>query len=160
MQVILLSWPFPQTVGLVIADFNDITANQADLGVRLPNATLQPPGQSIIFNNIGTNPVFLRDFTGNSIIKGDGGVAAPLLSGKIVQIYLTGVTSAGVWQVIPYGSGVSTISALRFQATNDSILVNDGIIPVDISPPGGIIDLILGDKLTSLDDQLDTTDGL
>ncbi len=155
----VLSWSFPQTGGIVMADFNDIVSIGEDLGIVLPNATLQSAGQSIIFNNIGEDAIFLRDYLGHSIIKGEGGSDAPLLVGQIVQIYLTSnATADGVWQVIPYANGINSIASISFTSTNNTILINDEFSEI-VGPPTGAINLELGEKLTTLDNQLGDNNG-
>lgn len=113
-QDVMLSWPDEtSSTGPFATRIIDITSTLSGLSVVLPDASKSGVGETILFNNIGSNPVTVKDFSGTQVL-----VAS---SGTVWQIYLSSnTTTAGVWKSLQYGSSVSTASA--------SSLVGNGII--------------------------------
>lgn len=94
---IKLSWPYPRTEGEIASDINDVSSSNDAHTITLPPANTVETGTSLLFNNVGQ-----KDFT---LLYNDGTpLTNVIIPGEVIQIYLTeNLTSAGVWQVIPFG---------------------------------------------------------
>lgn len=133
---VILSWQYPQTSPLIVADFNNVDAQLFDdqpLSVRLPAANNTSTGQSMVFNNVGNNRFELRD--------GSASLLYTLKLGEVITLYLTNnSTPAGVWQVIPFGGGEAGIVSVTATSPFGSLAITGGTeegIPGVITPPGG-----------------------
>ena len=113
-QDVGLSWPDEtSSTGPFATRIIDLTSTFSGLSVVLPDASKSGVGETILFNNIGSNPVTVKDFSGTQVLLAS--------SGTVWQVYLSSnTTTAGVWKSLQYGSSVSTASA--------SSLVGNGII--------------------------------
>jgi len=90
----------------------DINPLSSSLVITMPDATEVGVGQTVLFNNVGSNTVTIKDNTGTQI-------CAPQ-SGTTFQIYLTNnSTAGGTWRSFQYGASAS--------ATNASSLAGLGI---------------------------------
>ena len=100
-----LAWPLetaPTTN--VVASIMDINATATSLVITMPDATEVGVGQTVLFNNVGSNTLVIRDYDGNQI-------CAPQ-SGTTFQIYLTdNTTAAGSWRSFQYGASASSENA-------------------------------------------------
>ena len=86
------------------ANIIDVNCTVGGLYIYLPAANLASTGQAILFNNIGTFPFTVVDFSGNTITS--------VSSGKLWQVYVADNTTAnGIWQILQYGVGTSSASA-------------------------------------------------
>ena len=83
---IALSWAYPFTGGVVVANINDVSASADGYTLTLPPANLVPTGTTLLFNNIGFHHFIILDNIGLPIT---GSTIAP---GGIIQIYLTSST--------------------------------------------------------------------
>ena len=104
---ITLNWPLESApaqdhYAAKIMDINCITGGAT---IFLPNATGAGVGETILFNNVTSDP--LANFT-----VSNGSQVANVPPGATVQVYLADNSSAaGVWRNIPYGVGVSPAQA-------------------------------------------------
>lgn len=137
---ITLSWYSPQTSDYIVSDFNDVISNNDSRTMRLPDATLTNTGQSMVFNNVGSYDFTLLTFDGqpfNNVIR----------PGEVVQLYLfDNADQNGKWRIIPFGGGISAISALSFESKNKSLDITNSTI----TPPGGNVEFSISESLDNL----------
>jgi hypothetical protein len=94
----------------LIAGIMDVTATSGPWSLTLPSALEASNGQTILFNNVGSNSFIIRNNSGTQI-------AAPT-AGQVWQIYLTDNTTAGgTWLAFQYGAAVSTANAASLAGT-------------------------------------------
>jgi hypothetical protein len=94
----------------LIAGIMDVTATSGPWSLTLPSALEASTGQTILFNNVGSNSFIIRNNSGTQI-------AAPT-AGQVWQIYLTDNTTAGgTWLAFQYGAAVSTANAASLAGT-------------------------------------------
>ena len=113
---ITLSWPEETSTNINLATrIMDVTPSGAGLSIILPDAKKSGTGNTILFNNKGS-----QTFT----VKNAGGVqVGTIASGQIWQVYLTSNTSVnGTWQILQYGATTSSANA--------SALAGTGIVAV------------------------------
>ena len=100
-----LAWPLetaPTTN--VVASIMDINATATSLVITMPDATEVGVGQTVLFNNVGSNTFTIKNNTGTQI-------CAPQ-SGTTFQIYLTtNATAGGTWRSFQYGASASSENA-------------------------------------------------
>lgn len=108
---VYLSWPEETSTSENLATkIMDISANSAGLSIYLPAANKSGTGNTILFNNVGSETITIRTITGVQVVT----VAAGLLW----QIYLTNnTTEAGTWQALQYGAAVSQANASSLAGT-------------------------------------------
>lgn len=108
-----LVWPLETAPNTnVVASIMDINPTATSLVITMPDATEVGVGQTVLFNNVGSNTVTIKSNTGTQI-------CAPQ-SGTTFQIYLTNnSTAGGTWRSFQYGASAS--------ATNASSLAGLGI---------------------------------
>ena len=101
----VLEWPLETAPSNeVVARIMDVNATSAGLSITMPDATEASTGETVLFNNVGSNTFTVRDNVGNTI-------CAPQ-SGTTFQIYLTNnSTAAGTWRAFQYGASVSSTNA-------------------------------------------------
>lgn len=93
----------------------DVTALVSGIDIYLPEANKTANGNTILFNNRGSNTVTVRTSTGVQVVT--------IASGELWQIYLANnTTAAGVWRSLQYGAAVSQANA--------SALAGTGIVAV------------------------------
>lgn len=111
-----LSWPEETSASSnLAAKIIDIQTTTAGLKIRLPDAQKAGTGQTILFNNIGTQTIIIANFDGTQVVS--------IATGTLWQVYLTNnSTSAGVWRSLQYGAATSQ--------TNASSLAGTGIVAV------------------------------
>ena len=112
---VYLSWPEETSANENLATkIIDVDA-AAGLSIYLPNATKAANGETILFNNVGSNTVTVKTSTGVQVVT----VAA----GQLWQVYLSNnTTAAGIWKSLQYGASVSQANA--------SALAGVGIVAV------------------------------
>ena len=99
-----LNWPLESSGGPPVAAIIDVTGASASLALRMPNATLVSPGETVLFNNTGSHDVVVQDAAGTAIVT--------VAVGSAWQIYLTSnTTAAGTWRTFQYGASVSVANA-------------------------------------------------
>ena len=139
---IKLSWAYPFTGGQIVSDFNDIEPIRDGYTITLPPANVVETGTNFLFNNVGINDFVLLD---------NAGIPLPISSiagGEIRQLYLTdSSTTAGLWQVIPFGGGSSGLVSFSVESLNQSLSVKPGTI----FPPSNLnIQFAISDSLNNL----------
>jgi len=111
-----LSWPEETSASSnLAAKIIDIQTVTAGLKILLPDAQKAGTGQTILFNNIGTQTIIIANYDGTQVVS--------IATGTLWQVYLTNnSTSAGVWRSLQYGAATSQ--------TNASSLAGTGIVAV------------------------------
>jgi len=120
-----LSWP--STFGnnpKVTASIMDLTAEEENLTVILPDARAVSVGQNILLNNRGE-----QDFEVGS--RNEEGKVDPVIpkmaGGQSFYIYLTDNSKPqGNWNVIPFGAGSVVVTSVAAQSNDDQALGIDG----------------------------------
>jgi hypothetical protein len=142
---IVLTWPFSFAGPPTVADINDVSPNQDGWTIAMPDATLAPVGQNVVFNNISA---FSFQIIANDLTT----VIATIDAGEVVTLYLYDNTTSpalnGLWRVIPYGSGTNAIVSLIAESTDSSITITNGAI----TPPGGTINFQLPTSIFNLNE--------
>jgi hypothetical protein len=112
---VVLSWPQETSVNTNLATrIIDVTA-AAGLSIILPDANKAGTGETILFNNLGSEIVSVKDAEGVQVLS--------LTNGTLWQIYLTdNTTTAGSWNILQYGAATSQANA--------SALAGTGIVAV------------------------------
>lgn len=113
---ITLSWPEETSTNLNLATrIMDVTPSTAGLSIFLPDADKTGTGNTILFNNRGSQTFTVRNASGVQVVT-----VAP---GTLWQVYLTNnSTAAGTWQSLQYGATTSIANA--------SALAGTGIVAV------------------------------
>lgn len=113
---VVLSWPIETSANENLATrIMNISSATAGLSIYLPDASKTGTGQTILFNNIGTETITVRNTGGTQVVT--------VASGELWQIYLTNNTTAnGTWSVLQYGAATSQANA--------SALAGNGIVAV------------------------------
>lgn len=101
----VLDWPLETAPSNdVVASIMDVNAVNASLVITMPDATEASTGETVLFNNVGTENFVVNDSAGNQICS--------LPSGTTFQIYLTNnATAAGSWRSFQYGASASASDA-------------------------------------------------
>ena len=96
---VVLSWPLETNSSAdIAAKIIDVDCTLGGLKIFLPDAQLASTGETILFNNVGTQTFTVVDASGNTI-------CAPA-SGALWQVYLTdNTTEDGTWETVAYGVG-------------------------------------------------------
>lgn len=113
---VTLDWPEETSSYVNLATrIIDVAANIAGLSITLPNASKGGVGQTILFNNLGSEAVVIKDASGVQVLS--------ITAGTVWQIYLVSNASvAGAWETLQFGSTVSQANA--------SALAGTGIVAV------------------------------
>ena len=113
---IVLSWPEETSTNVNLATrIMDVTPSSTGLTITLPDAKKSGTGNTILFNNKGSNT-----FT---VLNAGGTQVGTIASGQLWQIYLTNnSTSNGTWELLQYGATTSSANA--------SALAGTGIVAV------------------------------
>lgn len=113
---VTLSWPEETSASSNLATrIMDVTASALSLSILLPDATKAGTGQTILFNNVGSDTFVVKTSAGVQVVS--------LSPGTIWQVYLTSnATSAGTWVALQYGAATSSANA--------SALAGTGIVAV------------------------------
>lgn len=108
---VTLSWPEETSTNQNLATkIMDISSATAGLSIYLPEADKTGTGNTILFNNRGSNTITVRDSAGTQVVT----VAA----GTIWQTYLANNSSAaGTWRALQYGAAVSQANASSLAGT-------------------------------------------
>ena len=113
---VILSWPEETSANDNLATkIIDVTPATAGLSIYLPAANKTGVGNTILFNNQGSNTFTVRNATGTQVIT--------VPAGTLWQVYLSdNTTAAGVWRSLQYGATTSIANA--------SALAGTGIVAV------------------------------
>jgi hypothetical protein len=94
----------------LIAKIMDVTAASGPFAVILPSATQVSDGETILFNNVGSNTFVVKDNDGNQVLSA--------ASGTVWQLYLTdNTTDAGSWNAYQFGASASSYNAASLAGT-------------------------------------------
>jgi hypothetical protein len=104
-------WPLEAAPGEnLIASIVDVTASAGPFAIILPDAREAATGQTILFNNVGSNAFVVKNAAGTQVLS--------VAIGTTWQIYLTNnTTEAGLWQTFQYGAAVSSANASALAGT-------------------------------------------
>lgn len=104
-------WPIETSANNnLIATIMDVTSNAAGYIIKLGPANEVSTGQTILFNNPGSNSFIVQDYTGVQV--------ANVIPGTTWQIYLTNnSTPAGTWRTFQYGASISSVNASALAGT-------------------------------------------
>ena len=104
-------WPLEAAPGSdLLASIMDVTADAGPFAIILPDATAGSTGQTILFNNVGSNTFVVQDSTGTQVLSAE--------AGTIWQIYLTdNSTAAGSWETVQFGAATSSVNASALAGT-------------------------------------------
>lgn len=113
---IVLSWPEETSASNNLATkIIDINSTTVSVSFYLPSAAKAGTGETILFNNKGSNTILVKNAGGTQIVS--------LSAGTAWQVYLTNnTTTNGSWQVVQFGASVSQANA--------SALAGTGIVAV------------------------------
>ena len=103
-----LDWPINGNNTTPASAIIDVTATSSGTGtgwlLELPPATQVSTGQSVLVRNVGANKFTVADYSGNTIVTVESGIAE--------FIFLTNNTTVnGVWQSVVFGAGTSSANA-------------------------------------------------
>ena len=112
----VLSWPTETSANNDLATrIIDISSSVSGLSIFLPDAAKAGTGETILFNNVGSQSITIKDADGVQVVT--------VTNGTLWQIYLTdNSTTAGVWVSLQYGASLSIANA--------SALAGTGIVAV------------------------------
>lgn len=108
---VVLSWPTETSANNNYATrIIDIQTALDDLSIFLPDAAKAGTGETILFNNVGTKTITIKDADGIEVVTPT--------NGTLWQIYLTdNSTTAGVWVSLQYGASLSIANAAALAGT-------------------------------------------
>lgn len=113
---VVLSWPEETSVNENLATkIIDVTPTGAGFSIRLPAANKTGVGNTILFNNRGSDTFTVRNASGTQVVT--------IAAGTLWQVYLSdNSTVSGTWRSLQYGAATSTANA--------SALAGTGIVAV------------------------------
>ena len=113
---VTLSWPEETSTSTNLATrIIDVIANTASRSIFLPDAKKSGVGNTILFNNQGSQTFVVKNAGGTQIVS--------IPTGTVWQVYLTSnTTTNGLWESLQFGATVSTANA--------SALAGTGIVAV------------------------------
>ena len=108
---VVLSWPEETSTNQNLATrIMDVTPSASGFSITLPSANKTGTGNTILFNNRGTQTFTVRNALGVQVVT----VAA----GTLWQVYLAdNSTVAGTWRSLQYGAAVSQANASSLAGT-------------------------------------------
>jgi len=108
---ITLSWPEETSTSVNLATkIMGVTPSVSGLALTLPPANKTGTGQTILFNNLGSQTFAVINAVGVQVVT-----VAP---GTLWQIYLSdNTTAAGVWVALQYGATTSSVNASSLAGT-------------------------------------------
>lgn len=98
-----LAWPIEANPGdTTVARILDISADGNGRNILMPAADLTSPGQTVLFNNVGSYDIAVKTSTGTTI--------ATVTPGTQWEIYLiSNATAAGTWRAYQMGASTATV---------------------------------------------------
>jgi len=104
-----LSWPINGNVdGNYAARILEVNATSGSLTLSMPPANQTSVGTDALIRNIGANTFTVKDYA--------GGVILTIAAGQAKYIYITdNPDTAGVWGIIAFGAGSSSVDASALQ---------------------------------------------
>lgn len=108
---VTLSWPEETSASTNLATkIIDVTADSAGHSIILPDAQKAGTGETILFNNLGSDTFTVKNAGGTQVVT----VAA----GTLWQVYLSNnTTTNGTWRALQYGAAVSQANASSLAGT-------------------------------------------
>jgi hypothetical protein len=108
---VTLSWPTEASTSVNLATrIMNISTATAGLSIYLPDASKTGTGQTILFNNVGTETITVRNAGGTQVVT--------IVAGTLWQVYLTNNSTVnGTWSILQYGSTVSVANASSLAGT-------------------------------------------
>lgn len=119
-----LYWPDQSVDGSIAnpttaSSWNDMTSDQNGRVIKLPNATLQSPGQIMDFNNYGNFII--------NISYQDGTLLNPLPAMQLVRLVLIDNTTAnGLWRVAPVTGLATAVTQITQASSTGNIVIIPG----------------------------------
>jgi hypothetical protein len=100
-----LYWPLEATPGVpLVTSIIDVTTNQANRVIYMPDARGASNGITTLFNNVGSYTVIVKSSTGVTLLSA--------VAGSAWQLYLTNnSTQSGLWRAYQFGASVSSANA-------------------------------------------------
>jgi len=113
---VTLSWPEETSTNTNLATrIIDVTPSTSGLSIILPDADKTGTGNTILFNNRGSDTFTVRNAVGTQVVT--------IAAGTLWQVYVANnSTAAGTWRALQYGATTSTANA--------SALAGTGIVAV------------------------------
>lgn len=108
---VTLAWPEETSSASNFATrIIDISAVSAGRAITMPPASGTGVGETILFNNVGSTTIVIKNNAGTQIISAE--------SGTVWQAYLTdNSTAAGVWVALQYGASATSANASALAGT-------------------------------------------
>ena len=108
---IVLSWPTETSTNVNLATrIIDVVASSAGLFITLPDASKTGTGNTILFNNQGSQTFVVRDAALVQVVS--------IAPGTVWQVYLTNnSTVAGSWEALQFGATTSNVNASSLAGT-------------------------------------------
>lgn len=108
---VTLSWPEETSASTNLATkIIDVTPDSAGHSIILPDAQKAGTGETILFNNLGSDTFTVKNAGGTQVVT----VAA----GTLWQVYLSNnSTTNGTWRALQYGAAVSQANASSLAGT-------------------------------------------
>jgi hypothetical protein len=108
---ITLSWPEETSASQNLATkIIDVTPNSAGRSIILPDAQKAGTGETILFNNLGSETFIVKNASNVQVVS--------ISPGTLWQVYLTNNTSlGGTWRSLQYGAAVSQANASSLAGT-------------------------------------------
>jgi len=108
---VTLSWPEETSASDNLATkIIDVTPDSAGHSIILPDAQKAGTGETILFNNLGSNTFTVKNADGVQVVT--------IAAGTLWQVYLSSnTTTAGVWRALQYGAAVSQANASSLAGT-------------------------------------------
>jgi hypothetical protein len=101
----ILFWPLEADAGVpVVSSIIDVTSDQANRVIYMPDAMQASNGVTTLFNNVGSYPIIVKSTTGVTLLSA--------AAGTTWQLYLTSnATQSGTWRAYQFGAAVSSANA-------------------------------------------------
>lgn len=101
----ILFWPLEADAGVpVVSSIIDVTSDQANRVIYMPDAMQASNGVTTLFNNVGSYTVIVKSTTGVTLLSA--------AAGTTWQLYLTSnATQSGTWRAYQFGAAVSSANA-------------------------------------------------
>lgn len=108
---VTLSWPEETSASTNLATkIIDVTPDSAGHSIILPDAQKAGTGETILFNNLGSDTFTVKNAGGTQVVT----VAA----GTLWQVYLSNnTTTNGTWRALQYGAAISQANASSLAGT-------------------------------------------
>lgn len=108
---VTLSWPEETSASDNLATkIIDVTPDSTGHSITLPDAQKAGTGETILFNNLGSNIFIVKNSNGVQVVS--------IAPGTLWQVYLSNNTTVGgTWRALQYGAAVSQANASSLAGT-------------------------------------------